>query len=367
MRILVLRFSAMGDVALTVPAIRKVLKHNERLEIDFLSKPVFAPFFNDMDRFEYLTVDFNRYKGIFGLWRLSQEIQKLKSYEYIIDLHSNLRSKLLCFFWKCSKIPYFRIDKGKADKNKAIKKTNKCLVPLPSTLNRYLKVFADAQLDIGDGFFENEGSATSKYLTNASWEGIKPSFHQKVSDFKIKFAINSKLVGWAPFAGYRLKEMPIQKQASLVFDLLNSCPDISIVLFAGRNQKEELNSFYLRFEDGMNERKKNLYFSGDITNNLEEELSLIRELSLMVSMDSANMHLAALVGIPVVGLFGTTHPYLGFIPYLQGESGTYGVKDLVCRPCTVFGKGTCYRGDFACMENLDSETVLSKIKDRLSY
>jgi ADP-heptose:LPS heptosyltransferase len=161
--------------------------------------------------------------------------------------------------------------------------------------------------------------------------------------------------------------MPIQKQASLVFDLLNSCPDISIILFSGRNQKNELKPFYQRFEERMSGNKPNLFFSGDITKSIAEELSLMRELSLMVSMDSANMHLAALVGIPVVGLFGTTHPYLGFIPYLQGDSGTYGVKDLVCRPCTVFGKGTCYRGDFACMVNLDSETVLSKIKDRLSY
>jgi len=78
------------------------------------------------------------------------------------------------------------------------------------------------------------------------------------------------------------------------------------------------------------------------------------------SMDSSNMHMASLVGTPVVSIWGATHPYAGFMGY--GQSITNGVQtDLECRPCSVFGDKPCWRKDLACMNNIDIDEVLMKV------
>ena len=84
-------------------------------------------------------------------------------------------------------------------------------------------------------------------------------------------------------------------------------------------------------------------------------------LHVMVAMDSANMHLARLVAAPVVSIWGATHPWAGFYGYdLPGDWAVQ--SDLDCRPCSVFGNKVCHRGDFACMQQVSSTTVLQKIE-----
>ena len=96
--------------------------------------------------------------------------------------------------------------------------------------------------------------------------------------------------------------------------------------------------------------------------SLKEELAIIRELNLMVSMDSANMHLASLYGVPVVSVWGATHPFAGFMGYGQ-LMGNAVETDLYCRPCSVFGNKPCFRGDHACMEQLPPELILQRIRE----
>lgn len=93
---------------------------------------------------------------------------------------------------------------------------------------------------------------------------------------------------------------------------------------------------------------------------LDGELALISHLNVMVSMDSANMHLASLVGVPVVSVWGATHPFAGFMGW--GQSMDNAVQlDLPCRPCSIFGNKPCLRGDYACLEGLKAEMIMNKI------
>jgi ADP-heptose:LPS heptosyltransferase len=97
--------------------------------------------------------------------------------------------------------------------------------------------------------------------------------------------------------------------------------------------------------------------------NLEEELALISRLSFMISMDSSNMHMAALCGTKVISIWGGTDPVTGFGAWQQPEEYSVRIpaEELDCRPCTVYGKGKCKRGDFACMMWLTPEIVYKKI------
>ena len=95
--------------------------------------------------------------------------------------------------------------------------------------------------------------------------------------------------------------------------------------------------------------------------NLQEELVLMSHLDVMVSMDSANMHLASLVHVPVVSVWGATHPYAGFMGWNQDDDMTVQVQ-LPCRPCSVFGNKACYRGDMACMNRITPEMIINKVE-----
>jgi ADP-heptose:LPS heptosyltransferase len=91
-----------------------------------------------------------------------------------------------------------------------------------------------------------------------------------------------------------------------------------------------------------------------------EELAIISHMDKMISMDSANMHLASLFGVPVVSVWGATHPFAGFYGWAQPSDNAVQI-DLYCRPCSVFGNKPCYRGDHACMEQLPKEKIIEKV------
>jgi ADP-heptose:LPS heptosyltransferase len=94
---------------------------------------------------------------------------------------------------------------------------------------------------------------------------------------------------------------------------------------------------------------------------LDQELALMSRLNLMLSMDSANMHLASLVGLRVLSFWGATHPWAGFYAYGQDPADAVGA-DLPCRPCSVYGNKPCYRGDWACLHGIPYTVLLERIR-----
>ena len=94
---------------------------------------------------------------------------------------------------------------------------------------------------------------------------------------------------------------------------------------------------------------------------LGEELELMRGLRVMVTMDSANMHLASLVGTRVVSIWGATHPDAGFMGYGQSQNDCM-QRDLPCRPCSIYGKKKCKFGDYRCMA-ITPEEIVGKVID----
>ena len=94
---------------------------------------------------------------------------------------------------------------------------------------------------------------------------------------------------------------------------------------------------------------------------LYKELVLMSHLNVMVSMDSANMHLASLVATPVVSVWGATHPYAGFMGWHQPADHAV-QADLPCRPCSIYGNKPCLFGNYTCLKTITPELIFDKIE-----
>jgi ADP-heptose:LPS heptosyltransferase len=325
--ILVFRFSALGDVAMTVPVIKLILQQHPELQITFVSTLFVRPLFENIERLHFFAADLKgKHKGVAGLYRLYREIKRQVSFDAVADLHNVLRTKMLRFYFAFSG-PVAFIIKGRDEKKKLTRKKYKILKPLTSTFQRYADVFKKLGVEI----------SLSKQET------------------KMQTRTGSNLIGLAPFAKHAEKMYPLESMKDVI-RLLTGDAENSILLFGSKAEAEILKQWEQEFPNTQ-------CFAG--TMSLQEELVQISKLDVMVSMDSANMHLASLFDVPVVSIWGATHPFAGFYGWQQPEGNAVQV-DLYCRPCSVFGDKKCYRGDHACMHSIAPETIYKKILEVLN-
>ena len=157
-------------------------------------------------------------------------------------------------------------------------------------------------------------------------------------------------IGFAPFAQHKGKMMPLEKSFELVRILAKTH---KVYFFGGGKEEDEI------LKKWESQIPNTLSLSGKLS--LKEELQKISELETMISMDSANMHLASLMGTRCVSVWGSTHHFAGFLGYGQNEDDIVHVKDLSCRPCSVFGDKECFRGDYACLNELNIQNIIDRI------
>jgi ADP-heptose:LPS heptosyltransferase len=338
MHVLIFRFSAMGDVALTLPVIRGALNDNPDLQITIVTKKFYASFFEGIENLHVFSGDFKkRHKGLPGIIRLFKDLNKQSDFDLVIDLHSVLRTRILRLLFWLKGIRVLQLDK---ERNLKKQYTKSSIEPnLPHTIDRYSQVFRKANITL-------EPQLPSVFqVSSKSEEEVNVLLH------KLDIT-NKKLVGIAPFAKHELKIWPTDYVKRLIKQLLE---DESIYIFLFGGGKEELNK--------LNEIKKLFTRCWIVDLSISGELALMRKLCVMITMDSGNMHLASLSGIPVISIWGATHVGIGFGPWKQPTINTVQIpkQELTCRPCTVYGKGSCYRGDFACMNWIEPEMVYQKL------
>ncbi len=352
MNILVFRFSAMGDVALAQPVIKQMLSQNADVEITLVTKPEFAPLFEGLPRFKFFGANFKRdFKGLSGLVRLQKQLLTDVHYDYVVDLHDVVRTWILCFLLSIRGIPYKRIDKDRTSRKKLTRKNDKAFKPLKHTSQRYLEVFRQVGLRTGDLSDLQVTPSPVPFHPASRWKALLNAGHFLPKD--------RPWVGLAPFSKHPQKEWPLEKLKVLIKALTDE-KKFCVLLFGGG--QEEVSR--LKHLAGDNNDVLNL--AGSL--NLAEEMEVVSQLDLMITMDSFNMHLAGLLGVRIVSIWGATHPYAGFGPL--GENEKYLVQishqDLPCRPCSIFGNRPCWRGDFACMQQITPDMVMEKITLALS-
>ena len=337
-RTLIIRLSALGDVAMLVPVLYSAAEKYPDEEFILVTKSPLLGIFeyrpSNVTVFPVYAKD--KHKGIKGLFRLVKELSILKP-DKIVDAHNVLRSMYIRTFFRLKGIKIGVIDKGKAEKKALSKQHNKKLIPLKTSIQRYLDVFKSLGYD-----FELNFRSIFEYA-DRDFKLIEPLVGTK----------NGSWIGIAPFAKHQGKILPLERTEE-VLKHLSSKPDVKIFLFGGGKEETELlNTWAERYPS-------TVCIAGKM--KFPDELLLMSYLDIMLTMDSGNMHLASLVGTPVVSVWGATHPYAGFYGFGQKPDNAVQVE-LPCRPCSVYGNKPCFRNDYACLNGISPEMIVERIEN----
>ena len=330
-KLLVIRFSALGDIAMTVPVVYDLAVQHPDLDITMLSREMAMPLFERMPmNVNFIAADLKgRHKGLLGLCRLWRDAH-LNDFDYIADFHDVLRTWWLRAEARvhCKKVA--KIDKGRKGKKALTRQKNKVFVQQATSFERYAKVLEQLGFPIKPQFTKLDYSAFCE--------------RQK--------ADNETWIGIAPFAKHPAKVYPMEKMEQVI-KALNERENTTVFLFGGgEEEKQQIADLCVKFPNVK---------SAQSQQGLKGELALMSQLDVMLSMDSANMHLASLVGTRVVSIWGGTHPYAGFLGWNQKPENCVQL-DLPCRPCSVYGNKPCLRGDYACMNGIVPSQIVEKLR-----
>ena len=352
--ILVMRFSAMGDVAMTVPVIYSLAKQYPHVRITMLSRPFARPFFENLaPNIGFMEADIKgEYKGVKGLNALYRRLVA-KQFTAIADLHSVLRSDYLRMRFNLDRYKVAHIDKHRKGKRKLTAVKNKQLIQQPTSFQNYADVFAQLGYPIDLDFFSIFGEKTGDLSSLPS-----QIFMDKEGVIHKPEENSAPWIGIAPFAAHKGKIYPTDKMEEVILQLIQSYPQARLYLFGGGKDETPI-------MNGWAEKYPQVINASALLSGLSQELNLMSHLQVMISMDSGNMHLASLVHTPVVSVWGATHPYAGFMGWNQDV--THAVQaDLSCRPCSIYGNKPCMRGDYACLNHISPKTIVEKVKEILT-
>lgn len=339
-----MRFSAMGDVAMTVPVVYALATQYPEVRITMLSQPFARQFFENLaPNVGFMEADIkNEYNGIKGLNALYRRLAA-KHFTAVADLHNVLRSKYLRMRFNVDQNRMAHIDKHRDERHMLTARHNKVLRPIHTAFENYAEVFSQLGYPIKDSFTSlfTPTQTSLRQLPDAI--GEKKSFQQ--------------WIGIAPFAAHNGKAYPLPLMEEVIKELAARHPSARFFLFGGGEKERAL-------LEGVASRCQRCTVVPTLLHGMRQELMLMNNLDIMVSMDSANMHLASLVGTTVVSVWGATHPFAGFMGWKQKPENAVQIN-LACRPCSIFGNKPCHRGDYACLNGIKPELIINKVEENL--
>lgn len=330
----------MGDVAMTVPVLRAFSNQYPEVKITVVSRPFFKPFFAGIPNLSFFAFDEKeRHKGFLGLCRLYQDLGPL-NIDAFADLHNVLRSKVVRTLFAVSGKKIASVDKGREEKKALTRSENKIFKPLTTMFERHTKVFEELgfSVDLANPIFPPKAILDSEILS-------------LIGNSQEKF------IGIAPFAQYDSKVYPLDLMQEVI-DTLALDQNNTILLFGGGKKEIEILSTLCSGKANV------INMAGKI--KFQQELQLISNLDVMLSMDSGNAHIAAMLGVKVITLWGATHPYAGFSPFNQPlENALVSDRNLYPKlPTSVYGNKKV-EGYENAMRTIVVEDIVSKIKSYL--
>lgn len=344
--LLIMRFSAMGDVAMLVPVVSSLAKQYPDLRITVLSRPFARPFFDELaPNVGFMEADLKgEYHGVSGLNALYRRLVA-KNFTAIADMHNILRSSYLRMRFNLARYRVEHINKHRRERRQLISAKDKILQQLPTSFENYADVLARLGYPITldfESMFPPTGANLRPVIDSI---GEKKMFQQ--------------WIGIAPFAAFRGKVYPAQLTERVIAELIRRHPSCRIFLFGGGDaEMEQIDRWCAQY--------KNCTNASQLLGSVQQELIVMSHLDVMLSMDSVNMHLASIAGTRVVSLWGATHPYAGYLGYGQSQDDVI-QTDLDCRPCSLHGNRLCKRGDYACLAQIDPIAVADHVEKHLKH
>lgn len=328
----------MGDVAMLLPILYGVAKANPEHEFVLLTQPFFTKLLiSAPSNLRAKSIDIKtECKGLGGLLRYVRGLIR-ERYDLYLDLHNVLRTQVIrtgLRLWGCRTL---HLSKPRSARKRLLASVGKGeLSPLPSMYSLYQEVFRQAGLRVPTIEERSIFAPSDKSLR----EKLPELFDGR------------ELIGISPFASTDSKTYDLSQMEAVISTLTSEGK--TVCLFGGRGSEAET-------LEGWAERYPLTYsLAGKLS--LEEELSMMSQLKLMLSMDSANMHLASLVACPVISIWCATHPSAGFLGIGQKRGDCLTNEHLGCSPCSIFGKvDKCKRGDMPCRRSISTEQIVAKI------
>ena len=339
--ILVIRLSAMGDVAMTVPVLRAFSLQYPNVKITVVSRPFFKPFFDDIENITFFPIVLKeRHKGFLGLLRLFFDLRKL-NIDAVADLHNVLRSKIITILFALNGKKVAALDKGRKDKKALTKLAIKTISPTKTMFDRHCETFEKLgfPLHLETPVFPEKAILSEEII-------------------KITGKKQENWIGIAPFAQYESKVYPTDLMQQVIDELAENGPNKILLFGGGSKEIKKLNQL-------KNNHKNVIVLAGKT--NLKAELDIISNLNIMLSMDSGNAHIAAMLGVKVITLWGATHPFAGFQPFHQPDdfSLTSDNKQYPFLPTSVYGNKKV-NGYENVMRTILPSQVIEKINSNLT-
>lgn len=338
-RIAIMRLSALGDVALTVPVLYCLLRDYPELHVTLITRGAFAPLVAGLDRVTLFAPDLQgRHKGLLGLRRMAADLEAQHGpHDTFVDWHDVTRSQVVRTVLRLRGVRIAVLDKGRRAKKENTRRGHLPPQPLPHTTERYAQALAEAGWPV----------------QLRDYRPVSRPATERIAAFAERHIQGQKCIGIAPFAQHQPKAYPLQRMAQVIESLTQA--GVNVLLFGGGAQERQA------AEALAAPHKKVHSVIGSFT--LSEELALMQQLPLLLSMDSSNMHLARLVGTKTASIWGATHSYNGFGAWDDDGALRFEVPvaTLPCRPCSVYGNKPCHRGDHACMTQLSPIAIAERL------
>lgn len=342
-KILITRFSALGDVAMTIPVVYSVCRANPSVEFVYLTRGAMTGMMvNPPANLRLHGIDPAAYRGVGGMRRLASELHSAYGhFDAMADLHNVLRTIILGTFLRLNGVKVCRLNKLRAHRRALTRRRNKIMLPMVSQRARFRQVFYRLGLNVDEHFsslWPAEGAPAAAYAAIC-----RPKAHGEV------------WIAVAPFAAHRGKVYPPELMHKVIMTLAERVPHVRIFLFGGGDSERATLTDWAAADSRLRSLAGERF-------GFAAELALLSHVDVMVSMDSANMHLASLVKVPVVAVWGATHPYCGFRGFRQSDATAVQLT-MTCRPCSVFGNKPCHRGDYHCLAGIAPATIVDKVTE----
>lgn len=326
---------------MAVPVVYSLATAYPDLRITVLSRAFARPLFADLaPNVSFMEADLKReYRGIKGLNALYRRLTA-KNFTAIADFHNVLRSEYLRVRFNLDRYRVEHIEKHRVGRRLLVAQNGKRLEQQPTAFQNYAAVLARLGYPVTLGFrslFPPEGGNLNLLPAKI---GPKNNYEE--------------WIGIAPFAAHPGKIYPLPLMRRVMELVVERHPKARLFLF-GRGEQESK-----CFAEWCGAMPQCVNVGGALE-TLHQELILMSHLDLMLSMDSANMHLASIVDTPVVSVWGATHPYAGFMGWNLPSNCAVQVE-LSCRPCSIYGNKPCLRGDFACMNKISPEMIVERME-----